>query len=107
MDVQLTSVDPEFGEYIQFFYVTGRAESVAQTVADSMVSEGWTDEVPSTPWLLALLGSLIPLLIILALFWFFMSSMAGIIDWSTLLHQAVITLFFLSLATLKIERLKH
>ncbi|NDG99584.1 MAG: hypothetical protein EBY43_00590 [Opitutae bacterium] len=31
----------------------------------------------------------------------------GIIDWSTLLHQAVITLFFLSLATLKIERLKH
>ena len=77
VDVQLTSVDPEFGEYIQFFYVTGRAESVAQTVADSMVSEGWTDEVPSTPWLLALLGSLIPLLIILALFWFFMSSMAG------------------------------
>jgi hypothetical protein len=31
----------------------------------------------------------------------------GIIDWSTILHQAVIALFFLCLATLKIERLKH
>lgn len=77
VDVQLTSVDPEFGEYIQFFYVSGRAETVAQTVAEANVSEGWTDEVPSTPWLLALLGSLLPLIIILALFWFLMSSMAG------------------------------
>ena len=77
VDVQLNSVDPEFGEYIQFFYVSGRAETVAQTVAESQVAEGWTDEVPSTPWLLALLGSLLPLIIILALFWFFMSSMAG------------------------------
>ena len=77
VDVQLNSVDPEFGEYIQFFYVSGRAETVAQTVAEASVSEGWTDEVPSTPWLLALLGSLLPLIIILALFWFLMSSMAG------------------------------
>lgn len=77
VDVQLNSVDPELGEYIQFFYVSGRAETVAQTVADAQVAEGWTDEVPSTPWLLALLGSLLPLIIILALFWFLMSSMAG------------------------------
>ena len=31
----------------------------------------------------------------------------GIIDWSTLLHQGVLAFFFLSLATIKIERLKH
>jgi len=31
----------------------------------------------------------------------------GIVDWSTLLHQAVLAFFFLSLATIKIERLKH
>lgn len=77
VDVQLNSVDSELGEYIQFFYVSGRAETVAQAVADAQVAEGWTDEVPSTPWLLALLGSLLPLIIILALFWFLMSSMAG------------------------------
>jgi cell division protease FtsH len=50
---------------------------VAQTVAESQISEGWTDEVPSTPWILALLGSLLPFIIILALFWFLMGSMAG------------------------------
>ena len=50
---------------------------MAQTVAESQISEGWTDEVPSTPWILALLGSLLPFIIILALFWFLMGSMAG------------------------------
>ena len=31
----------------------------------------------------------------------------GVVDLSTLLHQGVITLLFLALAALKIERLKH
>lgn len=77
VDVQLGSVTAQYGEYVQFFYVEGRAESVAQTVASAPISGGWTDEVPSTPWLLAILGSLLPLIIILALFWFLMSSMSG------------------------------
>lgn len=77
VDVQLGSVTAQYGEYVQFFYVEGRAESVAQTVATAPISGGWTDEVPSTPWLLAILGSLLPLIIILALFWFLMSSMSG------------------------------
>jgi cell division protease FtsH len=77
VDVQLSSVNAEYGEYVQFFYVSGRASVVAETVASAPISEGWTDEVPSTPWLLAILGSLLPLIIILALFWFLMSSMSG------------------------------
>ena len=77
VDVQLASVNSEYGEFVQFFYVSGRAGSVAEIVAEANISEGWTDEVPTTPWLLALLGSLLPLIIILALFWFLMSSMSG------------------------------
>jgi cell division protease FtsH len=77
VDLVLRNPDAEFGKMVQFFFVSGRAESVADTVALAQISEGWTDEVPSTPWILALLGSLLPFIIILALFWFLMGSMAG------------------------------
>jgi cell division protease FtsH len=77
VDVILRNEDAEYGKMVQFFYVSGRAETVADTVALAQISEGWTDEVPSTPWILALLGSLLPFIIILALFWFLMGSMAG------------------------------
>ncbi len=77
VDVVLRNEDAEYGKMVQFFFVSGRAETVADTVALAQISEGWTDEVPSTPWILALLGSLLPFIIILALFWFLMGSMAG------------------------------
>ena len=77
VDVILRNADAEYGKMVQFFFVSGRASTVAQTVAESQIAEGWTDEVPSTPWILALLGSLLPFIIILALFWFLMGSMAG------------------------------
>ena len=77
VDVVLRNPDAEFGDKVQFYFVSGRAEVVAETVASAQISEGWSDEVPSTPWILALLGSLLPFIIILALFWFLMSSMAG------------------------------
>ena len=77
VDVTLRNPDPEYGSDVQFYFVTGRADTVADLVADSQISEGWTDEVPSTPWILAILGSLLPFIIILGLFWFLMSSMSG------------------------------
>ena len=77
VDVVLRNPDAEFGKQVQFYFVSGRASSVAQIVADANISKGWSDEVPNTPWILALLGSLLPFIIILALFWFLMGSMAG------------------------------
>ena len=77
VDVVLRNADAEFGKQVQFYFVSGRASSVAQIVADANISKGWSDEVPNTPWILALLGSLLPFIIILALFWFLMGSMAG------------------------------
>ncbi len=77
VDVVLEKAHSEYGEQIQFYFVTGRAQVIAQTIADAPISEGWTDEVPRTPWYLALLGSLLPILILVLLFWFLMGSMAG------------------------------
>ncbi|CAB4544490.1 MAG: ATP-dependent zinc metalloprotease FtsH [Actinobacteria bacterium] len=77
VDVVLRNPDAEFGKQVQFYFVSGRASAVAEIVAESNISQGWSDEVPNTPWILALLGSLLPFIIILALFWFLMSSMAG------------------------------
>ena len=77
VDVQLINANSSNGEYVQFYFVSGRADTVAEIVASSPISDGWTDDVPSTPWLLAILGSLLPLIIILALFWFLLSSMGG------------------------------
>jgi len=77
VDVELRNPDAEYGASVQFYFVSGRAATVAEIVADSQISEGWTDEVPSTPWYLAILGSLLPFIIILGLFWFLMSSMSG------------------------------
>ena len=49
VDVELRNPDAEFGQSVQFYFVSGRAVTVAEIVADSQISEGWTDEVPSTP----------------------------------------------------------
>ena len=77
VDVTLINKDVEYGEQVQFYYVLGREAAVTKAVADASISEGWTDEVQRTPWYLALLGSLLPFVIILALFWFLMGSMSG------------------------------
>ena len=77
VDVTLITKDVEYGEQVQFYYVLGREAAVTKAVADASISEGWTDEVQRTPWYLALLGSLLPFVIILALFWFLMGSMSG------------------------------
>lgn len=77
VDVLLSNPHPEYGDQIQFYFVSGRAVAVANAISEAKIADGWTDEVPRTPWYLALLGSLLPFVIILALFWFLMSSMSG------------------------------
>ncbi|WP_246247248.1 ATP-dependent zinc metalloprotease FtsH [Aquiluna borgnonia] len=77
VDVVLSQADAEYGDHIQFFYAMGREVAVAQAVAAAPVQDGWTDEVVRTPWYVALLGSLLPIIILVALFWFLMGSMGG------------------------------
>jgi cell division protease FtsH len=75
VDIELTNPDPEFGSQVQFFYVAPRGEQVIDAISNSVVTEGFNDEVPNTPWYLALLGSLLPFILIGLIFWFLLSSM--------------------------------
>ncbi len=77
VDVTLITADAKYGKEVQFYYVAARGRQVVDTIANSVIKSGYNDEVPNTPWYLALLGSLLPFLIIGVIFWFLMSSMQG------------------------------
>ena len=77
VDVDLISPSKKFGSQIQFYYVAPRGKQVVDTIANAHISEGYNDEVPNTPWYIALLANILPFIIIGGLFWFFMSSMQG------------------------------
>ncbi|MBM6591143.1 ATP-dependent zinc metalloprotease FtsH [Brevibacterium sp. RIT 803] len=67
----------DFGKKVQFFYVEQRGEQVVKAVDSSEPSKGYTDEVPKQSWLMSLLGTLIPFVIIFVVFWFLISQMSG------------------------------
>ena len=57
VDIELVNPDPEFGSQVQFFYVSARGEQVIDAISNAVITDGFNDEVPNTPWYLALLGS--------------------------------------------------
>ena len=75
VDIELVNPDPEFGSQVQFFYVAPRGEQVIDAISNATITDGFNDEVPNTPWYLALLGSLLPFILIGLIFWFLLSSM--------------------------------
>jgi cell division protease FtsH len=77
VDVVLIAPEREFGNQVQFFYVSGRDEAIAELVARASVRSSWTDEVTNVPWYLAVLASLLPFLIIGLIFWFLIAGAAG------------------------------
>jgi len=77
VDVVLNSADVKYGDKIQFFYVAPRGPQVATVVAEAALSEGFNDQVSSTPWYLSILFSILPFLLIFGLFWFLMSGAQG------------------------------
>lgn len=64
-----------YGKNVQFYYVFAQGGQVVKAVEDSTLSKGYTSTVPQTSILSYLITSMLPLLIILGLFWFFMSRM--------------------------------
>lgn len=77
VDVELSVADARFGKNIQFYYVAPRGATVAETIADARITQGYNDDVQNTPWYLALLGTLLPFVIIGLIFWFLLSGMQG------------------------------
>ncbi|MFZ5870461.1 MAG: ATP-dependent metallopeptidase FtsH/Yme1/Tma family protein, partial [Actinomycetota bacterium] len=76
VDLTLTSDFEDKGSQVQFFYVAPRGEEVVKAVTDA-VPDGYTDEVPQESFLGSLLLTMLPIIIILGLFWFLLSNMQG------------------------------
>ncbi|MFM1973667.1 MAG: hypothetical protein RLZZ345_751, partial [Actinomycetota bacterium] len=77
VDITLAEEDAELGKQVQFFYVSARGEEVVKLVNSANLGKGFNDEAPNTPWYVALLGSLLPFIIIGLIFWFILSSAGG------------------------------
>jgi cell division protease FtsH len=78
VDVTLTAKDASgSNKLVQFFYVGPRGKQVVDTIAAAKITKGYDDTVPNTPWYISLLGTLLPFVIIGAIFWFLMGSMQG------------------------------
>jgi len=77
VDIKLAEADPKLGKDIQFFYVAARGEQVVNLVNAANLGKGFNDEAPNTPWYIAILGSLLPFIIIGLIFWFILSSAGG------------------------------
>jgi cell division protease FtsH len=77
VDITLATEDPKLGKQVQFFYVSQRGEEVVKLVNSANLGKGFNDEAPNTPWFVALLGSLLPFIIIGLIFWFILSSAGG------------------------------
>jgi len=69
--------DDNKGKNLQFFYVEPQGEMVVQAVARADLDKGYNSDVPQTSWWASLLQIMLPFIIIIALFWFLMSSMQG------------------------------
>jgi cell division protease FtsH len=72
-----TSEGQDVGKKVQFFYVAPRGEEVVDAVSSADLQKPFNDEVPQDSFLGSLLITLLPLVIILALFWFLLSQMQG------------------------------
>ncbi|MEY4988957.1 MAG: hypothetical protein RI933_590 [Actinomycetota bacterium] len=77
VDIVLVNADATYGDKVQFYYVKARGTQVTKAIADANIADGYNDDVQTTPWYLALLGTLLPFIIIGAIFWFLMSGLQG------------------------------
>jgi cell division protease FtsH len=67
----------ELGPVVQFFYVEPQGESVVDAVTAADPDKGYNSEVPKTSLWASLLLTLLPILLLVGLFVFLMSSMQG------------------------------
>jgi cell division protease FtsH len=58
VDLTLIAPDPEFGEQVQFYWVTPRGAEIVKAVNDASLAKGFNDDVPRENWILSTLGFL-------------------------------------------------
>ncbi len=76
VDLTLKEADDEYGQKVQFYYVTPRGTEVVNAVNGANLSS-FDDEVPQTNLLTSLLFTLLPFLIIGVIFYFLLTRMQG------------------------------
>lgn len=62
---------------VQTYYVAPRGSEIVTLLNQHKPPQGFTDEVPSTSWWSGLLFAVLPVLLILGVFWFMMGQMQG------------------------------
>jgi cell division protease FtsH len=62
---------------VMSYYVVQRGPSLVQALTAHQPPKGYTDDPPQQNWFYGLLATILPLVIILGLFWFLMSQMQG------------------------------
>jgi cell division protease FtsH len=67
----------DLGPVVQFFYVEPQGTDVVNAVTEANPEKGFNSEVPKTSVWASLLLTFLPILLLVGLFWFLMSSMQG------------------------------
>jgi cell division protease FtsH len=67
----------DIGPKVQFFYVAPQGEQVVTAITEANPAQGYNSEVPRDSIWSTLLFTLLPILLLVGLFWFLMSSMQG------------------------------
>jgi len=67
----------DLSDKVQFFYVAPQGDTVVTDVAAANPPKGFNSEVPKASFLSSLLFTLLPILLLVGLFWFIMSAMQG------------------------------
>jgi len=62
---------------VQAYYVAQRGDSLVKAIKANQPPKGYTDDPPQQNWFFSLLITIVPLIIVLGLFWFLMSQMQG------------------------------
>jgi cell division protease FtsH len=62
---------------VQAYYIEQRGASLVQALKTHLPPDGYTDEISGPNWFGSLLVTVIPLVLVLGLFWFLMSQMQG------------------------------
>jgi len=69
--------DVNKGTEVEFFYVTPQGPEVAELVRTAKLEDGFNSVVPQVSFLSSLLSFMIPMLLLLGLFWYISSRMQG------------------------------
>ncbi|MDQ3094528.1 MAG: ATP-dependent zinc metalloprotease FtsH, partial [Actinomycetota bacterium] len=77
IDLTLAEEFEDKGTKVQFFYVEPRGEEVVAAVTEADLEEPYNDEVPQDSIWASLLFTLLPIIIIVGLFWFLLTQMQG------------------------------